>query len=633
MAERQRHQQDVMPRRRRFRHAQHRPEPSADIHQPALANGSGTRSSTWGGGWPESPDNTGDNQLRLCVRNLPRRISKRTVFHAFEDFGFVKDVTLVRNKESGRLRDFCFVTFTERNAALGALEAASVGSVWLGSRLVTAEPARPRRSAAHPPQSLPTVPASPAESVTAEPRGQRRRRRRRGRSSGACHADRLPAELLEQILSLLPLRYQLIAQAVSRRWHAVVAGLLARRAEILLDRDFADAGERVSMDSEQMRSLLRQATGLRRLHTGPAHLCPFDAMDHITAHCPNLLSLDMSSGFFTFSQQRLRRLVRACPLLEDVTLPSYYVCDEATVLVLLRHLPRLRRLQLLPGTQLTGQSLALLPGSLRQLSLPCGWLSSEHVRHVARCRQLRELELTGVARLKTADLAAALAGCRCLERLSAARLGPPPQLYLPPEGLARLVSLDVSDAPGVTDETLRRLPELAPALTALNVQGCDGVTESGLTHLDRLCHLQSLDVGYVCDVTDHVLYRLRALPLRELRLAQDATGSARFTETGVVGLAVALPSLALLDLSCVDCISEGLVERLESDLPDGRSLGIYVGGTSLERYGQPTSDRVRLLRYITVPGGRRLLTAEQLWNESEEAEVPTIADWRRPPCE
>ncbi|KAF0303377.1 F-box/LRR-repeat protein 20 [Amphibalanus amphitrite] len=526
-------------------------------------------------------------------------ISKRTVFHAFEDFGFVKDVTLVRNKESGQLRDFCFVTFTERNAALGALEAASVGSVWLGSRLVTAEPARPRRSAARAPQSLPTVPVSLAESVTAEPRGQRRRRR--GRSSGACHADRLPAELLEQILSLLPLRYQLTAQAVSRRWHAVVAGLLARRAEILLDRDFADAGERVSMDS--------------------------------AAHCPSLLSLDMSSGFFTFSQQRLRRLVRACPLLEDVTLPSYYVCDEATVLVLLRHLPRLRRLQLLPGTQLTGQSLALLPGSLRQLSLPCGWLSSEHVRHVARCHQLRELELTGVARLKTADLAAALAGCRRLERLSAARLGPPPQLYLPPEGLARLVSLDVSDAPGVTDETLRRLPELAPALTALNVQGCDGVTESGLAHLDRLCHLQSLDVGYVCDVTDHVLYRLRALPLRELRLAQDATGSARFTETGVVGLAVALPSLALLDLSCVDCISEGLVERLESDLPDRRSLGVYVGGTSLERCGQPTSDRVRLLRYITVPGGRRLLTAEQLWNESEEAEVPTIADWRRPPCE
>ena len=178
------------------------------------------------------------------------------------------------------------------------------------------------------------------------------------------------------------------------------------------------------------------------------------------------------SNAFTCSYQKLRRLVRSCPLLEDISLPSSYMIDEQTVLLLLRHLPHLRRLELRPGTPLTGRSLVLLPDSLRRLRLPfCSWLESVHVRQVARCGQLQDLDLSGASRLKTEDLAVALAGCRRLRRLAVARLSARPELCLPPEGLPLLEHLDLEEATGVTDTSLSRLPDLTPALSTLNIQG------------------------------------------------------------------------------------------------------------------------------------------------------------------
>ena len=94
--------------------------------------------------------------------------------------------------------------------------------------------------------------------------------------------DRLPTELLELVLSLLPLRHQLTALAVSRRWQAVVCGLLARRRQIHIGRDYADPGDWAGLSSEQLRQLLELATGLQRLDMGPSRLCPFEAVDHIS---------------------------------------------------------------------------------------------------------------------------------------------------------------------------------------------------------------------------------------------------------------------------------------------------------------------------------------------------------------
>ena len=138
-----------------------------------------------------------------------------------------------------------------------ALESARSGSVRVRSRAVSAEAARPRRP------RLPCLPAA----------------RRR---SGPCPLDLLPTELLERILALLPLRHQLAVQAVSPRWRAVVRGLLGRRRELLLGREYGDPGERVGMGAEQLRELLQLTPGLRRLNTGPSYLCPYGTMELIS---------------------------------------------------------------------------------------------------------------------------------------------------------------------------------------------------------------------------------------------------------------------------------------------------------------------------------------------------------------
>ena len=70
--------------------------------------------------------------------------------------------------------------------------------------------------------------------------------------------------------------------------------------------------------------------------------------------------------------------------------------------------------------------------------------------------------------------------------------------------------------------------------SCVSFSGCDSVTEAGLCHLGRLSHLQSLDAAYLRGVSDNVLLLLQALPLRQLRLAQDQMGRARLSIEGVV---------------------------------------------------------------------------------------------------
>ena len=125
---------------------------------------------------------------------------------------------------------------------------------------------------------------------------------------------------------------------------------------------------------------------------------------------------------------------------------------------------------------MTGRCFSLLPASLRRLSVSgCAGLRSDSLRQVgSRCPQLRQLDVSALSEVRAADLSAALAGCQQLERLTARRLLEPVEKYLPTTGLTALRHLDVGSAAGVTDSTLRQLPDLLPGLHTLNVQGEEG---------------------------------------------------------------------------------------------------------------------------------------------------------------
>ena len=85
-----------------------------------------------------------------------------------------------------------------------------------------------------------------------------------------CHADRLPAELLQLVLSQLQLPQLLQVQLVSRRWRDAVLDLLRRRQEI----DLAHSGPNFTECADDtLRHLLRLMPALRvlRLYSESNH--------------------------------------------------------------------------------------------------------------------------------------------------------------------------------------------------------------------------------------------------------------------------------------------------------------------------------------------------------------------------
>ena len=200
------------------------------------------------------------------------------------------------------------------------------------------------------------------------------------------------------------------------------------------------------------------------------------ALDAIATHCKHLVSVDLRGLHIT--DDSLKALCNSCPSLEVVKSDSF---SESSLRVLLRHSPPLRALDL-SDSGVTGQNF-----SLQRLSVAhCSEFRTNFLRQVSvSCPQLRQLDVSGLEQLHTGDLAAALAGCPQLQRLTAEYLRRPVERCLPPAGLPALIHLEVRWSAGVTDTTLRRLPDLLPSLQTLHIAGCDTVTAEGLYHLRR----------------------------------------------------------------------------------------------------------------------------------------------------
>ena len=403
-----------------------------------------------------------------------------------------------------------------------------------------------------------------------------------------CHVDRLPAELLQLVLSQLQLRQLLQVQLVSRRWRDAVFGLLCRRQEL----DLSHSRSRWWCADDTLRRLLRLMPALRvlRLYSRSDH-----ALDIIATHCKYLAKIHFDG--FDITDASARKLCAACPSLEVVKSDSF---SEGSLRVLLRHSPALRELDL-SDSGVTGQCFSLLPGSLQRLSVAyCGSLHSETLRQVgARCPQLRQLDVSGLQGLHVCDLAAALAGCPQLERLTASELLVPPERCLPPGGLPALRQLAVGGSTrDVTDTTLRQLPDLLPRLQTLIIARCNAVTGQGLQHLQRFKQLLSLNLSDLFHVTDAVLDQLHGMPLKELIL-RDAAVSMLLTAEAVARLAVSCPSLTRIVITFSRRLVPGVVDLLHRDLPVSRDVTLVVeawlGVMKEKPPPQPASSPLRVV--------------------------------------
>jgi RNA recognition motif-containing protein len=79
---------------------------------------------------------------RMYVGNLPYSSSEEEVRELFEQFGEVKSVSLIQDRETGRSRGFGFVEMTEENANKAIT---SLNGTEFGGRTLRVNEARPRR--------------------------------------------------------------------------------------------------------------------------------------------------------------------------------------------------------------------------------------------------------------------------------------------------------------------------------------------------------------------------------------------------------------------------------------------------------------------------------------------------------
>ncbi|MBS0358326.1 MAG: RNA-binding protein [Proteobacteria bacterium] len=59
---------------------------------------------------------------KIYVGNLPYRVTEEDVQSAFSQFGPIESVMLIKDRETGRLKGFGFVTFETESAAQDALK-------------------------------------------------------------------------------------------------------------------------------------------------------------------------------------------------------------------------------------------------------------------------------------------------------------------------------------------------------------------------------------------------------------------------------------------------------------------------------------------------------------------------------
>ena len=80
--------------------------------------------------------------MNIYVGNLSFEATESDVESAFAEFGDVKSVNVIKDRDTGRSRGFCFVEMKNREAGLNAIEA--LDQQQIHGRDVTVNEAKPR---------------------------------------------------------------------------------------------------------------------------------------------------------------------------------------------------------------------------------------------------------------------------------------------------------------------------------------------------------------------------------------------------------------------------------------------------------------------------------------------------------
>ncbi|KAF0304091.1 F-box/LRR-repeat protein 20 [Amphibalanus amphitrite] len=428
--------------------------------------------------------------------------------------------------------------------------------------------------------------------------------------------DGLPPETLQDILSLLDWREQLSVRLVSRRWRGIADECLARRQQLQL----YGTDVHGSLTPEKVKLLLEMMPSLRRLHLdgrSPTEASRTTAVTHYQQHPEDadICSVDRSAVellccFF----QRLEQLSLTYVSLRCTGLPPQPAPSSQ-----LRHLD-------LSRTNVSSEDLAGALSScpqLVQLSVAhCPQLTADWLPQLTGCSQLEQLDITALKVCTREDcdvLAAALAGCPRLQRLSVACVKCPHQ-YLPASGLAHLTHLDLSNT-NVHPLLLRSLSQLAPQLRDLRLRAARVLRLPALVNgLPLLRRLEVLDTRVVCEsAVPTVLAALHGLPLRALACGRY---NCYVTAESIAELVVAVPTLALFQLATGGGRQALEAARLLGErLPSGRTVTFIAEPGAVSEQGVSVSPE-QGVSVSPEQGVRVVVPRHGLWETLADPQWP-----------
>jgi hypothetical protein len=232
-----------------------------------------------------------------------------------------------------------------------------------------------------------------------------------------------------------------------------------RVTDLVIDgrRDAGTGGTAPPASAADLNALLRGWRELRRLTLRCIAISDASLLDAITAHCRNLVALDLS-----FSQLPMGapivNLVAACPLLDSLSLRWCAGLNDESLVTVAAGCPQLRELVIANSTS----------------------VSDVGLRAVATdCRHLEHLDLRNCQRVTDASLVAVGASCPFL------------------------TSLRVINNPHVTDVGICAIAAGCPLLRQLSLEDCSAVSDASLEaageHLPLLHTAGFAGAGRVAD--------------------------------------------------------------------------------------------------------------------------------------
>jgi RNA recognition motif-containing protein len=88
------------------------------------------------------PSGAGEKKMNIYAGNIPRETSETEIRDAFEKYGQVTSVTMIKDKFTNMFKGFCFIEMPNKEEAEKAIK--NLDGAMFGGRALSVNPAKPK---------------------------------------------------------------------------------------------------------------------------------------------------------------------------------------------------------------------------------------------------------------------------------------------------------------------------------------------------------------------------------------------------------------------------------------------------------------------------------------------------------